>query len=57
MHLRMVGLENYQKLKVFEISGGEQQRVAIARCLLKPSKVILADEPTGSLDTKIEMKF
>lgn len=50
--LRMVGLENYQKLKVFEISGGEQQRVAIARCLLKPSKVILADEPTGSLDTK-----
>lgn len=50
--LKMVGLDNYQTLKVFEISGGEQQRVAIARCLLKPSKVILADEPTGSLDSK-----
>ena len=48
--LKKVGLEGYEKRKVFELSGGEQQRVAIARILLKPSKLILADEPTGSLD-------
>ena len=45
-----VGLEGYDKRKVFELSGGEQQRVALARIILKPSKLILADEPTGSLD-------
>ena len=47
-----VGLEGYDKRKVFELSGGEQQRVALARIILKPSKLILADEPTGSLDLK-----
>ena len=46
----MVGLEGFEKRKVFELSGGEQQRVAIARIILKPSKIVLADEPTGSLD-------
>lgn len=50
--LIQVGLKNYQGLKIFEISGGEQQRVAIARSILKPSKLILADEPTGALDSK-----
>lgn len=48
--LKTVGLEGYEKRKIFELSGGEQQRVAIARIILKPSKIILADEPTGSLD-------
>ena len=47
-----VGLEGYDKRKVFELSGGEQQRVALARIILKPSKLILADEPAGSLDLK-----
>lgn len=39
--------------KINTISGGEAQRVAIARCVLKPGDLILADEPTGSLDPKM----
>jgi len=49
--LHKVGLEGYEKKKVFELSGGEQQRVAIARVFIKPCSLILADEPTGSLDS------
>ncbi|SMC24984.1 putative ABC transport system ATP-binding protein [Clostridium acidisoli DSM 12555] len=48
--LNQVGLDGYEKKKIYELSGGEQQRVSISRCMLKPSKIILADEPTGSLD-------
>jgi putative ABC transport system ATP-binding protein len=48
--LNKVGLSGFENRKVYELSGGEQQRVAIARIILKPSTIILADEPTGSLD-------
>lgn len=48
--LDIVGLYGFEKKKVFQCSGGEQQRIAIARLLLKPCALVLADEPTGSLD-------
>lgn len=48
--LKRVGLEDKKHQRVYTLSGGEQQRVALARLIVKPSKVILADEPTGNLD-------
>ena len=48
--LAKVGLQNKGFKMTYEMSGGEQQRVAIARALLNSPKLILADEPTGSLD-------
>ena len=48
--LKKVGLEGYENKHIYECSGGEQQRIALSRLLLKPCELILADEPTGSLD-------
>ena len=55
--LKKVGLENKKNSYPFELSGGEQQRLVIARAIVNNPKLIIADEPTGNLDPLVAEKI